>query len=417
MRWRALCFVASLLCPLLAAGTLAGEDWPQFRGPTQQGWAESADLPTTWSETQNITWKTAIPGLGWSSPVILDRQIWMTTATDDGKSLRAICVDQDSGKITHDVEVFAETELEPKNAFNSYASPTPVLEHGRVYVTFGTYGSACLDAKTANIIWKNDTLRLDHKEGPGSSPILWKNYFFLHCDGMDVQYLAALDKETGRLAYRVDRSYPLNTLRPDIRKAYSTPTIATIDGKEQLISLGSRCVYGYDPIDGKELWHCDVPGFSNTPRPVFADGMVFVSTGFSNAELWAIKPHGEDPDAVAPVVWKWIRGAPLKPSVLVVDGMVFFTSDSGIGRCLDEKSGEQLWQARIIANCSASPIYANGLIYFFDEHGKCAVIRPEKTLDEVAENELDGRILASPAVSGNALFIRTDTALYRIEKK
>ena len=199
--------------------------------------------------------------------------------------------------------------MEPKNAFNSYASPTPVLEHGRVYVTFGTYGSACLDTKTGNILWKNEDLRLDHKEGPGSSPILWKNYFLLHCDGMDVQYLAALDKETGRLVYRIDRTYPLNTLRPDIRKAYSTPTVAVIDGKEQLISLGSRCVYGYDPVDGKQLWHCDVPGFSNVPRPVYADGMVFVSTGFTNAELWAIKPYGEGSDAVAPVIWKWLRGA------------------------------------------------------------------------------------------------------------
>ena len=335
----------------------------------------------------------------------------MTTATNDGKSLRAVCVDQDSGKITHDVEVFAETQLEPKNDFNSFASPTPVLEHGRVYVTFGTYGSACLDTKTANILWKNDELRLDHKEGPGSSPILWKNYFLLHCDGMDVQYLAALDKETGRLVYHIDRTYPLATLRPDFRKAYCTPTIASIDGKDQIISLGSRCVYGYEPLTGKELWHCDVPGFSNVPRPVYADGMVFVSTGFTNAELWAINPHGEGPDHIAPVLWKWPKGSLLKPSILVVKGMVFFTSDSGIGRCLDEKTGQQIWQGRIIANASASPIYANGLLYFFDEHGKTAVIKPADKLDKVADNQLDGRILASPAVSGNALFIRTDSAL------
>ncbi len=348
--------------------------------------------------------------------MILDKQIWITTATNDGKSLRAICVDQDSGKITQNVEVFAESQLEPKNDFNSYASPTPVLEHGRVYVSFGTYGSACLDATTAQILWKNQELRLDHKEGPGSSPILWKHYFLLHCDGMDVQYLAALDKETGRLAYRIDRTYPLSTLRPDIRKAYCTPTVATIDGEDQLISVGSRCVYGYEPLTGKELWHCNLPGFSNTPRPVYADGMAFVSTGFSNAELWAIDPHGQGPDHIAPVIWKWTKGAPLKPSVLVVNGMVFFTSDSGIARCLDEKTGQQLWQSRIVAGSSASPIYANGLIYFFDEHGKCAVIRPENKLDEVAENQLDGRILASPAVAGNALYIRTDMALYRIEK-
>jgi outer membrane protein assembly factor BamB len=183
MTKRRLFAIALLALLATTAAVPAAEDWPQFRGPSQQGWAESSHPPTTWSETQNIAWKTPIPGLGWSSPVILAKQIWMTTATDDGKSLRAICVDQDSGKITHDVEVFAETQLAPKNAFNSYASPTPVLEQGRVYVSFGTYGSACLDADTAAIIWKNNDLRLDHKEGPGSSPIIWGNEFILHCDG------------------------------------------------------------------------------------------------------------------------------------------------------------------------------------------------------------------------------------------
>jgi outer membrane protein assembly factor BamB len=402
---------------LLPGMAHADGGWPQFRGPSQQGYAESADLPTTWSETQNVTWKTNLPGQGWSSPVILDKQIWITTATEDGQSLRALCVDEDSGKITHDVEVFAENHLEPKNDFNSYASPTPVIEHGRVYVSFGTYGNACLETNSGAVIWRNTNLRLDHKEGPGSSPILWKNYFLLHCDGMDVQYLAALNKSDGSLAYKSERSYPLQTLRDDLRKAYSTPTVAKIDGNDQLISVGSRRVYGYDPLDGREFWHCDLPGFSNAPRPVFADGIVFVSTGYNNAELWAIDPHAQGPDHVTSILWKWTKGAPLKPSIIVVDGLVYFTSDGGIARCLDEKTGEQQWQGRLVANSSASPIYAHGLIYFFDEHGKAACIRPGKTLDKVDEAQLDGRILASPAVDGNALFIRTDSALYRIEKK
>jgi len=412
-------FAIAMFAITLLSGSvaLADEGWPQFRGPTQQGYAVSADLPTTWSETQNVAWKTALPGQGWSSPVILDKQIWMTTALDDGKSLRVLCVDEESGKITHDVEVFSEANPKPKNTFNSYASPTPVLEHGRVYVSFGSYGNACLDATTAAVRWINTELLLDHKEGPGSSPMLWKNYFLLHCDGIDVQYLAALNKDTGSLVYKVDRSYPLKTIRDDFRKSYSTPTIAIIDGHEQLISVGSRRVYGYDPLDGRELWHCDHPGYSVAPRPVYADGIAFISTGYNNAELWAVDPHGQGSDHLAKILWKWTKGAPLKPSVMVVDGLIYFTSDGGIARCLDEKTGEQQWQTRLVANSSASPIYAHGLIYFFDEHGKCAVIRPGKTFDLVAENQLDGRILASPAVSGNALFIRTDSAIYRIEKK
>jgi outer membrane protein assembly factor BamB len=266
------------------------------------------------------------------------------------------------------------------------------------------------------ILWKNSDLHLDHKEGPGSSPIIWGNDFILHCDGTDVQYVAVLNKFNGRIAFEIQRSYPLKTLNFDLRKAYSTPTVASIDGKEQLISLGSRRVYGYDPVDGKELWHCDIPGFSNVPRPVIGDGIVFISTGFANAELWAIKPQAAGADGVAPIVWKWTRGCPLKPSVLFVNDQVYFVSDSGIGRCLDAKTGQQLWQSRILAACTASPVYAGGYIYFFDEHGKCAVLRPGPTLDEVSENQLDGRILASPAVVGDAMFVRTDAALYRIEK-
>jgi outer membrane protein assembly factor BamB len=405
----------SLILLLFCSAVRAADEWPQFRGPTQQGWAGDAVLATHWSEADNIKWKTPIPGLGWSSPVIFDNQIWMTTATGNGRSLRAVCVDRESGRIIHDVEVFAETDLEPKNTFNSYASPTPVIERGRVYVSFGTYGNACLDTATADVLWKNTDLHLNHMEGPGSSPILWGKYFLIHCDGTDVQYLAALDKNTGQLAYKAERSYPLTTLRIDMRKAFSIPTVATINGKEELISVGARRVYGYDPADGTELWHCDIPGFSNAPRPVVGDGLAFISTGYMNAELWAINPSTPGPDGVVPVVWKLNRGAPLKPSVLLVGDLLYLISDRGIARCLEAKTGQQLWQARLTGPCSASPIYANGLIYFFDEQGKCAVIRAGSSLQNVAENNLDGRILASPAVAGNSLFVRTDQALYRIE--
>ena len=407
-------FVATLVLSLNTAP--ADEGWPQFRGPLQNGWAAKQDPPTEWSESKNIRWKTAIPGAGLSSPVILDGQIWLTTATNDGRSLRAICIDQTSGKILHDVEVFSESSVEPKNAFNSYASPTPFLEKGRVYLSFGTYGNACLDAETAQAIWKNTDLRLNHMEGPGSSPVVYNSYYFLDCDGTDVQFLAALDKLTGRVAFKVPRTFPLPTLRVDQRKAFCIPTIADVNGKPELIDIGSHCAYGYDPTNGKELWHVNLPGWSNAPRPVFGEGLAFVSTGYMTAELWAIRPEA-GPDGVAPVVWKWTRNAPLKPSVLLVDNKLYFISDNGIARCLDAASGRQIWQGRILGDCSASPVYAGGMIYFFDEHGKCAVLRPGNKLEVVAENSIDGRVLASPAVVDNALFVRSDSSLYRIDSK
>lgn len=400
----------------MPAGLCAVENWPQFRGPTQVGYAEDAQLPTEWSESQNIKWKTPIPGLGWSSPVILDKQIWLTTATNDGKSLHAICVDQDSGKILHDTELFTETSLEAKNSLNSYASPTPVLEPGRVYVSFGTYGNACLDTATGQPIWKSTELKLDHMEGPGASPILWGDYFVLDCDGRDVQYVAELDKKTGNLVRKIPRTFDMNTLRPDQRKAFCIPTIVKVDGKDQMITVGGFCAYGYDPADGRELWKLGVPGWSNVPRPVYRDGIAYLSTGYMEAELWAVKINATGPGGTPPVLWKWKHGAPLKPSILLIDDAIYFISDNGVARCLDATTGEQRWQGRVLGACSSSPIYAGGLIYFSDEHGKSVVIRPGKTLDKVAENQLDGRIFASPAVIGNAMFMRTDQALYRIEK-
>ncbi|MDB5333390.1 MAG: Pyrrolo-quinoline quinone [Phycisphaerales bacterium] len=404
------CFLGMLLsCGAFAS---AGEDWPQFRGSSQEGKSDASDLPVAWSEAQNVKWKTAVAGEGWSSPVILGSQIWLTTSTEEGKSLRAVCVDRESGKIVHDVECFRVSELQPKNSFNSYASPTPVIEPGRVYVSYGTYGNACIDTTTGAILWKNDELKIDHREGPGSSPVLYKNLYLLHCDGCDTQYLVALDKQTGKILWKTQRSYDFSNVRSDMRKAFSMPLAATVNGHDQLLSVGSHRAYGYNPENGSELWHIDLPGFSNVPRPVLVDGVAYISTGYMNPELWAIKIDGPSPE----VIWKAKQGTPLKPSVLVMDGLLYMVADNGIARCLDAKTGAQFWQSRILSSCSASPILANGLLYFFDERGKAAVLKPGKTLQVVAENQLDGRVLASPAVVGKALYVRTDKALYRIEK-
>ncbi len=405
-----------LILLLFASSLVAGENWPEFRGPSQQGHSDSTGLPVKWSESENVRFKTAIQGEGWSSPVVWGEQVWMTTATENGRSLRAVCVDRDGGRMVHDVEIFRVEQPERKNPFNSYASPTPVLEKGRVYVSFGTNGNACLDAESGRVLWRNRDLRLDHKEGPGSSPILYGNFFILHCDGMDVQYVAALDKHTGRLAWKTPRSYHFGMLSEDLRKAYSTPLIIRLNGKDQMISIGARRVSSYDPATGKEIWWCDIPGYSNAPRPVYAHGLVFVSTGFDSAQLWAIRPDGKGDVTKSHVAWKVTQGVPLKPSVLLVGEEIYMVSDNGIARCLDAKSGSLIWQGRIGTAYSASPSYADGLIYFCSEKGKTTVIKPGKELAIVAENSLDGRILASPAVAGKALFIRTDTHLYRIQK-
>lgn len=432
-------FLAFALACLGTVAARAGDDWPQFRGPTQQGVSDSTGLPVRWSETEHVKWKTPIPGEGWSSPVILGDQIWLTTATDlpagptasatdgeavpaaakssalSGKSLRAICVDRDTGKVVHDLEVFAVAHPAPKNSFNSYASPTPVLEAGRVYVSFGTYGQACLDAKTGRPIWKNTELKLDHKEGPGSSPVLYKDLFLLHCDGTDVQYAVALDKNTGKVVWRTDRKTDFGNKPPDIRKAYCVPLIVNVNGQDQMISVAAFRAFSYDPATGKELWALDTPGYSVVPRPVFGDGLVFVCTGYNTAQLWAIDPTGSGDVGQTHVRWKATKGIPLKPSMLFADGRLYLISDKGIAQCLSAKTGKEIWRHRVDGDFTASPVLADGRLYFFSEQGKTYVLKAGDEFDQVGEGELDGRFMASPAVVGHALYLRTDKALYRIE--
>ncbi len=406
-----------LLFPLLAALAIASDDWPQFRGPAGDGHSDATGLPLTWSETENVRWKTALPGEGWSSPVVLGGQVWMTTALDDGHSLHAIGVDLGTGRVVHDVEVFHVEQPPPKNTANSFASPTPVIEPGRVYVCFGTCGSACLDTATAKVIWRNTELKLDHKEGAGSSPILHGNHFILCCDGTDVQYLVALDKATGRLAWKVKRTAPLEDKRPDFRKAYCTPQVIRAGGREQLINVGAKRVYAHDPASGRELWFCDVPGFSNVPRPLFGHGLVYASTGFMKPELWAIRPDGTGDVTSTHVAWKVSKMASLKASLLLNGDELYMLHDgSGTLTCLDAKSGALVWQEKIGGSFSASPLRADGRIYFFNEKGQTTVIKPGRTFERLATNQLDAGFMASPAVTGRAFILRTKTHLYRMEQ-
>jgi outer membrane protein assembly factor BamB len=405
--------LASLLVTFSA---LCSDEWPQFRGPDGEGHSDAKDLPLTWSEKENVKWKVEIPGEGWSSPVIGGGQIWMTTALNAGKSLHAVCCDLATGKIVHDVEVFAVEAPEPKHKLNSYASPTPLIENGRVYVCFGTYGSACLDAKTGSKIWENHDLKIDHENAPGSSPMLWKDLYFLSCDGRDFQYQAALDKNTGKLAWKTERSQKIDKGR-DMKKAYGTGQVITVDGKDVLITPAAEHVYAYDPQTGKELWYVTYPGFSNVPRPIFGLGMVYVCTGFGRPELWAIKPGGSGDVTASAVVWKVKIQAPAQPSPLLVGERIYMINDdSGIATCLEAKTGKEVWKQKIGGPFSASPLLADGRIYFCDRLGKTFVVEPGDAYKELAANTLEDGFMASPAVVGKALILRGKKFLYRIEK-
>lgn len=400
-----------LAAALLAAGPLAGvgtaADWPQFRGPGGQGHVADRGYALHWSETKNVTWKTAIEGLGWSSPVVQGNQIWLTTAADEAHSLRAVCLDRKSGKIVHDVEVFHKDDPGKIHSKNSHASPTPVLEGDRVYVHFGSHGTACL-ATDGRVIWRNDELKYNHRHGPGGSPVVYRDLLIVSCDGTDVQFVVALDKHTGKIRWKKSR---------EGKMAYSTPLIVDVEGHDELISTGAVQAIAYEPLTGKEIWRVRYDGYSEVPRPVVSHGLVFLCTGYDTPGLYAVRLGGEGDVTDTHVVWKMKKGAPLNPSPVAIDDMLFVVNDKGIATCLEAETGEQLWQERIGGNFSASPVYADGRIYFLNEEGLTTVVAPERKYRQLATNQVDGQTLASPAFVDGVIFLRTDTHLYRIEDR
>lgn len=412
--------------PFLSARPVAPADnWPQFRGAEGTGHATARNLPDRWSEKENIVWKTAIHDRGWSSPVIYGNQIWLTTASKDGRQLFALCLDRQTGQIIRDLKLFEVATPQYAHPFNSYASPTPVIEDGRVYITFGSPGTACIDTKSFRVIWQRADIECNHFRGAGSSPIIFRNLLLMHYDGSDHQFAIALDKRTGRTVWQTRRTVDFRDLNEkgvpaaegDYRKAFATPHVATINGRLEMISLGSRAAYGYDPLTGRELWRVEEhEQFSASTRPVLGHGMIFFPTGFSVGQLFAVKTGGSGNITGSHVAWRYKRGVSNKPSILLIDDLIYMIGDTGILSCLEAKSGALVWMKRIGGEFSASPIYADGKIYLIDEAGKSTVIRPGREFDLVAESTLDEGALASPAAVDGALFIRTRTHLYRIAK-
>ncbi len=429
-----------LLAATLAtlATTLSAAEWPEWRGPGGQGHALATGLPTSWDETKNITWKRELPGRAWSSPVIEGKNIWLTTALEvpakkedaerrlkantgnqpltvlEKVEFRALCVDRDTGKLTQDLPLLTAREPQWVHALNSYASCTPIIEDGKLYCHFGAMGNACLDTRTGKVLWTDASLQVMHENGPGGSPVLWKNLLVFHMDGSDHQFIAALDKRTGKLAWKTPRSGDMNK-DPQLRKSYGTPILLTIDGKEQLISPASDWIYSYDD-KGRELWRVKYGslGFSLTPRPVIGHGMIYMSTGFMKAQILAIKYEGVSQPEIA---WRYDKGAPTMPSPILIGEELYFVNDGGIFTCLDAKTGVEHFRERLGGNYSASPTFADGKIYLHNREGLTTVVKPGKQFTVIEKNQLPGKIFASLAAVDHALFLRTDTALYRIETK
>jgi outer membrane protein assembly factor BamB len=394
---------------------LRAEEWPEFRGPTGQGHSAEHDIPIDWSESRNVLWKTQLTGAGWSSPVVAGGKVWLTAAVKDriGGSLHALAYDVATGRELVNTEVFRVRSVDPLNPKNTRASPTPILDGDRVYVHFGADGTAALTTN-GEIVWKTK-FDYDSQHGDGGSPALYGDLLILNCDGDDVAFVVAIEKNTGKIRWRTARRQPS-------AQAYSTPLVIRVGDRDEVISVGAYRAAAYDPATGREIWRVSYPvrfpdGFSNIMRPVYGAGLLFISGGFNIPSFIAVRPDGTGDVTRTHVAWTLMRGAPLTPSPLVVDGDLYLVNDSGIALCMDARTGETHWQRRLSGNYSASPVYADGRIYFLSEEGTATVIEPGHEFRELASNRLDGYTLASIAVSNGSIFIRSDTHLYRIGAK
>jgi outer membrane protein assembly factor BamB len=384
------------------------EDWPEFRGPTGQGHSSERGLPLEWSESRNVMWKTPVPGRGWSSPAVAGGRVWLTSAVRERNdaSLRVLAYDVETGRETVNVEVFRIRNAALLNAKNSHASPTPIAAGDRVYVHFGAEGTAALTV-SGEIVWKA-RVSFVNQHGTGGSPVLYDDLLIFNCDGWDAAFVVALDTRTGKVRWKTNRRYPAD-------QAYTTPLVIRVGDRDQVVSVGAYRTAAYDPRSGREIWRVGYrDGFSNVPRPVYGDGLVYIATGFQQPSLIAVRADGMGDVTKTHLTWTQQRGAPLTPSPLLVGDELFTVSDIGVAAALDAKTGVPRWQQRLGGNYSASPVFADGRIYFLSEEGLTTVIAPGAEFRVLAKSQLDGTTLASMAVSGGSMFIRSDRYLYRI---
>lgn len=431
---------AVLLVLFCASAVSAGDKWLQWRGPDGQGHAGDADIPTDFSMEKSVIWKADIPGKGWSTPVVVDGRIWLTTAistpaTEEEKErrlgddplkqikmvvgkieLRAICVRFDNGRVLHDIKLAEISEPDPINPLNTFASPSPVIDGDNVFLHFGSMGTWCLNHETGDRIW-NREIRVDHSVGAGSSPHISGDLVVLVCDGTDHQFIAALDKRTGEEVWRTSRP-PISADNGEYRKAYSTPIEVSYDGQTQLVIPGAQWICGYDPKSGRELWRVDHgKGFSVSPMPVVTDnGIVIFSTGYMRPELVAVRLGGIGDVSETHVAWRSRKGAPAKPSPILAGGALYMVSDLGVLTKINTETGDVVWQERLGGNYSASPVQAGDKMVFCSHEGDVTIVGVGDAYEEVAKNKLEPRLMASPVVLDNQLLMRTEFSLMRFSK-
>jgi outer membrane protein assembly factor BamB len=388
---------------------------------------DAAGVPVTWSEAtgNGIAWKQPLEGHGHSAPVIGFNRIWLTAATEDGRRQFVYCLNQSDGRVLRRQLVFENESPEPLgNAINTYASPSCVLERDAVFVHFGTYGTARLNPDTGEIVWQRRDINCRHFRGPGSSPILWNDLLFLTFDGIDRQFLTALNKSTGETVWLTPRSTDYGdldengkpTLDGDLRKAYSTPGLVTVNGRTQLVSVGSRAAFGYDALTGEELWTIRHDDYNAAAPPSFHGHHGILNTGSRGANLLSVRLDDTTRGDVTTshVVWNRDKGNSDLSAPVIVGDRVFSAANNGVVTCLDVHSGSEVWQGRLRGTFTASPVVAGDSILFCNEEGECTLIRAADAFEIIATNTLNEGLRASPAIADGRYYLRTFNSLYAI---
>jgi outer membrane protein assembly factor BamB len=414
-------FSLALFTALMASRSLelCAENWPRFRGPTGQGISTETGLPVEWSETENVAWKTEIPGQGWSSPVVYDDRVFLTTATDEGRSCHVICVDRVSGSMLWNTKVFDQVPRH-KRQDNSHATPTAVTDGTMVYAVFSAGGIAAVDMD-GNLKWENHDVSFFSQHGLGASPILHDDLLIMPFDGSsdgdddkvgfkkpwDGAVLLALDKTTGDVRWRGERGLS--------RLAHVTPQVTERDDTMLLVSAAGDAIQGHNAVTGELIWTVYSQGEGVTPSVVLGSELIYTCSGFEEPTIRVVRFGGEGDVTNSHIAWERKQGVPAMSSLLYVDPYIYSVTDAGILTCFDAASGDQVWRQRIGGRHSCSPIFADGRIYFLSEReAESVVIEAGDEYKEIARNRLDQLCRASMAVSQGNIYIRTEHFLYCI---
>lgn len=397
-------------------------NWTHFRGSNLDGHASVNNAPLDWGESSNIVWKAPVKGLGWSSPVVYEDQIWLTSATRDGKEFYTLCFDFETGQLLDEKTIFTSDNPQRIHSTNSYATPTPCIEKGFVYVHFGTFGTACINTRTFEVVWKRDDLPCEHMQGPASSPVIYKDMLILHLEGTEDPYVVSLNKSTGEIIWKSVRPPEIyDPIQPVYRKSYQTPVIIDVNGRELMISNSAFMCFAHDVHTGEVVWTVEYGYDSTVSMPLFHNGMVYVNSGWiflenrpSFTRQYAIDPSGKGDITNTHVKWIFEDEVPQIPTPVIVGERMYMVHDRGMVTCLDIETGNPVWKEKFNGNYNSSPVYANGNIYFFNIKGECKIIQPGDKFKLIAENSLGETVKSVPVFVRNKMIVRTEKNLIMI---